>query len=236
MKINEAAVVLLSGGLDSAVALAIGKTEGYRLCALTIDYGQRHRAELEAARRVAQTVGVQRHVVSTLDLTQWGGSALTSHHEVPTGRDPAQMGSDIPITYVPGRNTIFLSLAMAWAETLGSGHVFIGAHSLDYSGYPDCRGEYFEAFERMANIATRAGVEGHTRFSIHAPLINMTKAAIVRRGLDLGVPFALTVSCYQPSANGVACGVCDACILRRRAFDEVGMADPIRYAEPETNG
>jgi len=229
MTSRPAAVVLLSGGLDSAVALALCRSEGFAAYALTIDYGQRHRQELAAARRVAQVLEAERHIVLSLDLTQWGGSALTDDHPVPAGRDPSVMGADIPITYVPGRNTVFLSLAMAWAETLGTGDVFIGAHTLDYSGYPDCRPEYFRAFEQMADLATKSGVEGLFRFVIHTPLIGMTKTQIVRTGSRLGVPFELTSSCYQPAPGLAACGVCDSCILRQRAFKEAGIEDPIPY-------
>jgi len=226
------AVVLLSGGLDSAVILRLCRSEGFTAHALTIDYGQRHRQELDAARRLAKAMQIEQHIVLGVDLTQWGGSALTGNQAVPTGRDPSDMGEDIPVTYVPGRNTIFLSLAMAWAETLGSGDVFIGAHVLDYSGYPDCRPEYFGAFEQMANLATKAGVERVSRFSIHTPLIGMTKAQIVRTGVRLHVPFELTSSCYQPAPDMAACGVCDSCILRQRAFREAGVEDPIRYLSP----
>jgi 7-cyano-7-deazaguanine synthase len=226
------AVVLLSGGLDSAVILRLCRSEGFSAHALTIDYGQRHRQELDAARRIAKAMQIEQHIVLNVDLTQWGGSALTGDHAVPTGRDPSVMGADIPITYVPGRNTIFLSLAMAWAETLGTGDIFIGAHVLDYSGYPDCRPEYFGAFEQMANLATKAGVERVSRFSVHTPLIGMTKAQIVRTGVRLHVPFELTSSCYQPAPDLAACGVCDSCILRQRAFREAGVEDPIRYLSP----
>jgi 7-cyano-7-deazaguanine synthase len=224
------AVILLSGGLDSAVALAISKAEGFAPFALTVDYGQRHQAELDAARRVAETFGVKRHIVLNVDLTQWGGSALTDASPVPEGRDVETMGRDIPVTYVPARNTILLSLATAWAETLKAGDIFIGAHILDYSGYPDCRPEYFEAFAAMANLATKAGVEGTTQWRIHAPLLHMNKTQIIRRGIELSVPFELTVSCYQAGADGLACGVCDSCILRHRAFVEAGVSDPTPYA------
>jgi 7-cyano-7-deazaguanine synthase len=228
------AVVLLSGGLDSAVVLAICRADGYVPCALTVDYGQRHRGETAAARHVADAVGVARHIILPVDLTQWGGSALTADIGVPTGRRLAEIGKDIPVTYVPARNTIFLALAMGWAETLGTGDIFIGAHALDYSGYPDCRPEYFAAFEEMAHRATKAGVEQTVSWRIHAPLLNLTKADIVRRGLTLGVPFALTSSCYQPIDSGcdrpsLACGLCDACVVRRSAFAAVGIDDPIAY-------
>ena len=224
------AVILLSGGLDSAVALAISRAEGFAAHALTVNYGQRHRAEIEAARRVAEAIGVLRHIVLNLDLAQWGGSALTGDIPVPEGRDITAMGQDIPVTYVPARNTILLSLATAWAETLNTGDIFIGAHTLDYSGYPDCRPEYFAAFAHMADLATKSGVEGHTKCRIHAPLLQMNKTEIIRRGIQLNVPFELTVSCYQPDDLARACGVCDSCILRRRAFMEAGVPDPTPYA------
>lgn len=224
------AVVLLSGGMDSAVALAICQADGFKAYALTVDYGQRNRYEIDAARLLADAAKVERHIVLNVDLTGWGGSALTNGIDVPTGRRVEDMGHSIPSTYVPARNTIFLSLAMAWAEVLGTSHVFLGAHTLDYSGYPDCRPDYFRAFEGMANLATRAGVEGHAAFRIHTPLVDMTKTEIVRQGAELNVPFAFTSSCYQPVQDGFACGVCDACILRRRAFEEAGVDDPTQYA------
>lgn len=228
--VKRNAVILLSGGLDSAVALAISKAEGFAPFALTVDYGQRHHAELDAARRVAYTLGVERHIVLNVDLTRWGGSALTTDSPIPEGRSVKAMGQDIPVTYVPARNTILLSLATAWAETLATGDIFIGAHTLDYSGYPDCRPEYFDAFAAMANLATKAGVEGTTRWRIHAPLLQMNKTQIIRHGNELDVPFELTVSCYQADADGRACGVCDSCILRRCAFVEAGVPDPTLYA------
>jgi 7-cyano-7-deazaguanine synthase len=231
------AVVLLSGGLDSAVTLAIARAEGYLPHALTVDYGQRHREEIDAARRVAAALGSRRHIVMAVDLTEWGGSALTADLVVPTGRRPDQIGHDIPVTYVPARNTILLALGMAWAETLGTGDLFIGAHTLDFSGYPDCRPEFFAAFEGLARRATRSGVEETVTWHVHTPLIGLTKADIVRRGVALGVPFELTQSCYQPRAvpggKTIACGLCDSCILRRRAFAAVGIADPIPYAVQE---
>lgn len=233
MSNNRPAVVLLSGGLDSAVALAVCRRDGFTPYALTIDYNQRHRVELECARKIAQSLGVARHIMLNVDLTQWGGSALTSEIAVPENRDSKTMGSDIPSTYVPARNTIFLSLAMGWAETLNSGHIFIGAHSLDYSGYPDCRPDYFDAFARMADLATKTGVEG-AHWQIHTPLLRMTKSDIVKLGTSLHVPFENTVSCYQPTATGnavIACGVCDACIIRRRAFVSAGAADPLEYVQ-----
>jgi 7-cyano-7-deazaguanine synthase len=218
--------VLLSGGLDSSTALAIARAEGFECHALTIDYGQRHRLELEAASRVAQALGAERHVIVPLDLRLFGGSALTADIAVPSARDPREM-TDIPVTYVPARNTIFLGLALAWAETLGAADLFIGVNALDYSGYPDCRPEFIEAFERLANVATKAGVEGRSRFTIHTPLIRLTKAEIVRRGHELGVDFGLTWSCYDPRPDGRPCGTCDACILRAKGFDEASVSDPL---------
>ena len=222
------AVVLLSGGVDSTTTLARARAEGFDVYALTFEYGQRHAAELEAARRVATALGVARHVVVAFDLRTFGGSALTDDVAVPKDRAPEAMTKEIPVTYVPARNTIFLSFALAWAETLGSSDVFIGVNSLDYSGYPDCRPEYLDAYRRMADLATRAGVEGRQRLTIHAPLIRMTKAEIIRTGLALGVDYGLTLSCYDPEPAG-ACGRCDACALRLRGFAEAGVPDPIRY-------
>lgn len=225
------AVVLLSGGMDSAITLALCQAEGFTAHALTVDYGQRHRVELDAARNVARALGVAHHNVLSVDLTRWGGSALTGDARVPVGRDPQEMAQGIPVTYVPARNTIFLSLAMSWAEVLGTGDVFVGAHTLDYSGYPDCRPEYFRAFETMANLGTKAGVEGAIQFRIHTPLLLLTKTEIVRRGTEHRVPLELTISCYQPDERGHACGGCDSCILRRRAFAEAEVPDPTRYVE-----
>ena len=222
------AVILLSGGLDSATVLATAKARGYEPHALSFRYGQRHEAELRAARRVARHLGVRQHVVIDVDLRQFGGSALTDDIDVPKARSLDEIGHGIPVTYVPARNTIFLSFALAWAEVLGSGDIFLGVNALDYSGYPDCRPEYVEAFERMANLATKAGVEGQ-RLTIHTPLIDLTKAKIIRRGLDLGVDYGLTLSCYDPSAEGEACGQCDACLLRRKGFRENGIEDPAPY-------
>ena len=223
------AVVLLSGGLDSATVLAIAQAEGYDVHALSFRYGQRHSGELDAARLVAERAGVKHHVVAEFDLRQFGGSALTADIPVPKGRDPASMPHEIPVTYVPARNTIFLSFALAWAETLGAGHIFLGVNALDYSGYPDCRPEYIAAFEQMARLATKAGVEGAPALRIHTPLIQMTKREIIARGLALGVPFALTRSCYDPAPDGAACGDCDSCQLRLRGFSENGVADPAPY-------
>ena len=223
------AVVLLSGGLDSTTVLAIAKSEGYVPYALSFQYGQRHVAELDAARRIAEAAGVAGHVVAEIDLRVFGGSALTADIDVPKGRSDEDMGAGIPITYVPARNTIFLSFALAWAETLGASDIFVGVNALDYSGYPDCRPEYIEAFERMANLATKAGVEGTQRLQIHAPLMRLTKEGIIRRGLELGVDYSATQSCYDPDAEGRACGACDACRLRLRGFAAVGVTDPAAY-------
>ncbi|MCI0546376.1 MAG: 7-cyano-7-deazaguanine synthase QueC [Candidatus Rokubacteria bacterium] len=224
------AVVLLSGGLDSATALAIARAEGYECHALSFDYGQRHARELEAARRVAAALEVREHLVIRLDLRAIGGSALTADIAVPKGRSEAVIGAGIPVTYVPARNTIFLAHALAWGEVLGAADIFIGANALDYSGYPDCRPEYIRAFERMANLATRAGVEGKSAFRIHAPLIELTKAQIVARAYELGVDLGLTWSCYEPEPDGRACGLCDSCLLRRKGFAEARLADPVPSA------
>ncbi|SMH57129.1 7-cyano-7-deazaguanine synthase QueC [Azospirillum agricola] len=224
------AVVLVSGGLDSTTVLAIARHEGYRVNALSFRYGQRHSVELDAARRVVAAMGVERHVVADIDLRAFGGSALTDSIDVPKHETAADLGADIPVTYVPARNTVFLSFALAWAETLGAQDLFIGVNALDYSGYPDCRPEYIAAFETLANLATKAGVEGTSRFKIHAPLMTLDKAAIVRRGLELGVDYSLTHSCYDPAPDGTSCGTCDSCLLRLKGFSEAGMTDPIRYA------
>lgn len=225
---SKPAVVLLSGGLDSATVASIALRDGFDVYALSFNYGQRHSAELEAARRVAKHVGVKDHKTIPIDLRSFGGSALTADIDVPKGRDVEEMSDSIPVTYVPARNTIFLSFALAWAEVLGSADVFIGVNALDYSGYPDCRPEFVEAYERMARIATKAGVEG-TELSIHAPLIHMTKAEIVELGTALGVDYGLTVSCYDADATGAACGLCDSCVLRRKGFADAGIPDPTRY-------
>ena len=219
------AVCLLSGGLDSSTCLALARKEGYACYALSFDYGQRHRIELEAAARVARALGVERHIVTQVGLDVFGGSALTSDLEVPKGRSAADMGGGIPVTYVPARNTIFLSFALAWAEVLGCSDIFIGVNALDYSGYPDCRPEFIQAFEDMANLATKAGVEGRTRVVIHTPLIGLTKAGIVRLAHELGLDFSLTHSCYDPSPDGRPCGECDSCLLRRKGFEEAGIED-----------
>ena len=224
------AVVLLSGGLDSATALAIARAEGFETYALSFDYGQRHDRELDSARRVAAALGAKEHLVLRLDLRAIGGSALTADIAVPKGRSLEAMSSGIPVTYVPARNTIFLSHALAWAEVLECQDIFIGINALDYSGYPDCRPEFTEAFERMANLATRAGVEGRSRLRIHTPLIRLTKAEIVARGTALGVDFGLTWSCYEPRPDGLACGRCDSCLLRAKGFREAGLRDPVPVA------
>jgi 7-cyano-7-deazaguanine synthase len=231
MNTRKRAVVLLSGGLDSTTTLAIARDEGFEPYAMTFRYGQRHAVEVEAAQRSGASMGVARHVVCDIDLRQFGGSALTSDLDVPQAASVGEIGVGIPVTYVPARNTIFLSFALAWAETLHTGEIFIGVNSLDYSGYPDCRPAYIAAFQTMANLATKGAVENTCPVTIHAPLMDLTKTQIIRRGLALGVDYGLTTSCYAPLANNVACGRCDACLLRRRGFDENGITDPIRYAE-----
>lgn len=223
------AVILLSGGLDSATTAAIARQQGFTLYALSIDYGQRHRHELAAARRVAEAIGVQLHLVLAVELATLGGSALTAAIEVPKDRSFDQMLADIPITYVPARNTIFLALALGYAEVVGAADIFLGVNAIDYSGYPDCRPEFVAAFEHLANLATKAGVEGRLRFRIHTPLIGLTKAQIIRRGLELGVDYRLTHSCYDPNPEGLSCGRCDACLLRRKGFAEAGVEDPLPY-------
>ncbi|MEO8657753.1 MAG: 7-cyano-7-deazaguanine synthase QueC [Bryobacteraceae bacterium] len=221
------AVCLLSGGLDSTTCLAFALREGWDCYAISFDYGQRHHAELAAAARVAETLGATRHIVVKVDLRQFGGSALTAEIDVPKDRNAAEMGHGIPITYVPARNTVFLSLSLAWAEVLGASAIFLGVNAIDYSGYPDCRPEYIEAFEKMANLATRTGVEGHTILKIHTPLIHLTKAEIVRLGHSLNVDFSLTHSCYDPLPDGHPCGACDSCILRAKGFEQAGESDPL---------
>jgi 7-cyano-7-deazaguanine synthase len=223
------AVVLLSGGLDSTTTLAIAKSQEYEICALTFRYGQRHEFEVETARKIARHFGVAQHIVSQIDLRSFGGSALTGDIEVPKGRSLDNMSEGIPVTYVPARNTIFLSFALACAEAVGASDIFIGVNALDYNGYPDCRPEYIEAYQVMANLATKAGVEGRQRLKIHTPLIHLTKAEIIRRGLDLGVDYSMTSTCYDPSSAGEACGQCDACLLRLKGFAENGIPDPARY-------
>lgn len=231
---SRSAVVLLSGGLDSYTAAAVLKADGFDLFALTVRYGQRHAQELEAARRVAASLDVRRHLELSVDLDRVGGSALTGPIDVPKDRpdlDARTASADIPVTYVPARNTVFLSLALAWAEALGVTDIGIGANALDYSGYPDCRPEYLRAFETLANLATKAGVEG-ARFHIHAPLLELSKAQIVRRGLELGLDYGLTHSCYDPLPDGRPCGACDSCRLRLKGFAEAGATDPLAAAQP----
>lgn len=226
---SKKAVILYSGGLDSTTCMAIAKAEGFEPYAMSFAYGQRHLTELELAKANAKPMGAVDHMVVEFDLRKMGGSALTAEIDVPK----EGVGNDIPVTYVPARNTIFLSFALGWAETLGAFDIFIGVNSLDYSGYPDCRPEYIAAFERLANLATKAGVEGAGRFTIHAPLIHLTKAEIIRKGLSLGVDYGRTHSCYDPTVAGLACGRCDSCRLRLKGFNEAGMTDPVKYAKSE---
>ena len=223
------AIVLLSGGMDSAVTAAVAWRDGFEVHALSVRYGQRHAVELEAARRVAASLGIREHVVIELDLRAFGGSALTSNVGVPRDTPLAEIGARVPATYVPARNTIFLALALARAETLGARDLFIGANAIDYSGYPDCRPEYLAAFEHLANLATRAGTEDGVRFTIHAPLLRLRKVEIVKLGLELGVELGLTSTCYDPAPDGAACGRCEACLLRLQGFEAAGLADPARY-------
>lgn len=223
------AVVLLSGGLDSATVLAIVRAEGYAAYALSFSYGQRHERELAATEKIAQSLGVVEHRIARIDLRVFGGSALTGDLPIPQARSAEEMARGIPNTYVPARNTIFLSYALAWAEALGATDIFLGANAVDYSGYPDCRPEFIRAFEQLANLATRAGIEGAS-FRIHAPLLSLSKAQIIQRGISLGVDYSLTHSCYDPAADGRACGVCDSCLLRLKGFREAGLTDPISYA------
>jgi 7-cyano-7-deazaguanine synthase len=224
---EKKAVVLLSGGLDSTTLMGIARSNGYEIYCLSFRYGQRHALELEAARRVAKAFNAKEHLVMDIDLAKIGGSALTGDIEVPKGRNEGEMKGEIPVTYVPARNTIFLSHALAWAEVLGASDIFIGVNAVDYSGYPDCRPEYIEAFERMANLATKAGVEGKTKVKIRAPLINMTKADIILKGIELGIDYGMTHSCYDPSPEGMPCGRCDSCLLRKKGFREAGITDPV---------
>ena len=228
MKKGKKAVVLLSGGLDSTTLLAMAQKEGYLLYSLTFRYGQRHRQELEAARRVAEYFQVREHRIVDIDLRAFGGSALTGDIEVPKGNDVTDAG-EIPVTYVPARNTIFLSYALAWAEVLGIGDIFIGVNAVDYSGYPDCRPEFIAAFEKMANLATKAAVEGKTSVAIRTPLMHLSKGEIIKAGLKLGVDYGLTHTCYDPASDGLACGRCDSCLLRKKGFAEAGLLDPIPY-------
>ncbi len=224
------AVVLSSGGIDSTTVMAIAKHEGFEIHSLSFFYGQRHAVEIEAAQKVADALGVAEHLVINIDLKKIGGSSLTDDMDVPKARDKHTMTREIPVTYVPARNTIFLSFALAWAEVLESSDIFIGVNAIDYSGYPDCRPEYIDAFERMANLATKAGVEGITKIKINTPLIRLTKAQIIKKGTRLGVDYSVTHSCYDPSPQGLACGRCDSCFLRKKGFKEAGVADPTKYA------
>ena len=227
MSKKSKAVILLSGGLDSTTLLAIAK-EQYVPYALSFNYGQRHAVELESARRVATTFTVAEHVIANIDLRVFGGSALTADIDVPKHQAADSVGDEIPVTYVPARNTVFLSFALAWAEVLGAEDIFIGVNALDYSGYPDCRPEYIEAYEKLANLATKAGVEGTQKIKIHTPLIDMTKSQIILKGMELGVDYGQTISCYDPDSNGASCGRCDSCVLRQKGFAEAGLVDPLR--------
>lgn len=232
MQLGQPAVVLVSGGLDSATILAIARQQGFELNALSFDYGQRHRFELEAAGRVCVAANVARHITVPLDLRAFGGSALTDNIDVPKDRSDAEMSGGIPITYVPARNTIFLSVAMGWAEVLGATDLFIGVNAVDYSGYPDCRPEFIAAFERLASLATKVGVEGTAKWKVHAPLVSLSKADIIRQGVALGVDYGLTHSCYDPDSTGRSCGHCDSCQLRLKGFAEAGLVDPAAYVRP----
>ena len=227
---KKRAVVLLSGGVDSTTTLAVAQSQGYEAYAMSFSYGQRHVLELERARQIAEKMKVKKHIIVNIDLRAFGGSALTDDIDVPKDRSDQEIGTGIPITYVPGRNTIFLSFALAWAETLGIDTIFIGVNALDYSGYPDCRPEYTEAYQRMANIATKAGVEGKSQLKILTPLISMTKAEIIQKGAELEVDYGLTLSCYEPDDLGRACGLCDSCLLRKKGFAEAGVADATVYS------
>jgi 7-cyano-7-deazaguanine synthase len=226
---SKKAVVLSSGGVDSTTLMAIAKEEGYEIYSLSFNYGQRHSCELDAAKRVARVLGVQEHRIIEIDLGKIGGSALTDKIDVPKARSESEMKKEIPVTYVPARNTIFLSYALAWAEVLGASDIFMGVNAIDYSGYPDCRPEYIKAFENMANLAIKAAVEGKMKIHIRTPLIQMTKAEIIRRGVELGVDYRLTHSCYDPSPDGKACGQCDSCLIRKKGFREAGVTDPAEY-------
>lgn len=229
MNNKKRAVVLSSGGLDSTTAMAVARLEGYEVYSLSFRYGQRHAVELEAARRVAKALGAEQHLVIDIDLAKIGGSALTDDIHVPKSRTEQDMQKEIPVTYVPARNTIFLSYALAWAEVIRASDIFIGVSAVDYSGYPDCRPEYIEAFEHMANLATKAGVEGKTQITIRAPLIHMSKAEIIQKGIELGVDYSITHSCYDPTPEGRACGQCDSCLLRKKGFTKAGVPDPTPY-------
>jgi 7-cyano-7-deazaguanine synthase len=227
---RKKAVVLSSGGIDSTTVMAMAKQEGFEIYSLSFFYGQRHAVELEAARKVADAMGVAEHLVINIDLKKIGGSSLTDDMDVPKAKDERTLTREIPVTYVPARNTIFLSFALAWAEVLESSDIFIGVNAIDYSGYPDCRPEYIEAFQRMANLATKAGVEGITKIKIRTPLIRLTKGQIINKGIELGIDYSVTHSCYDPSPQGLACGRCDSCFLRKKGFKEAGVEDPTRYA------
>jgi len=226
---NRHAVALASGGVDSSTAMAIAIKRGFFVHALSFDYGQRHRCELDAAKNVVRSLGIEDHVIASIDLRAFGGSALTDDIDVPKNRDLSRVSDGIPVTYVPARNTIFLSFALGWCEILKAQDIFLGVNAVDYSGYPDCRPEFLEAYEHLANLATKAGVEGSARYTIHAPLLRMSKADIIRTGNENGVDFALTHSCYDPSPEGLACGACDSCFLRRKGFEEARIPDPTRY-------
>ena len=231
MQQKPKAIVLLSGGLDSATVLASATHAGYETYALSFAYGQRHAGELECARKIAARLGAKDHRTAQIDLRIFGGSALTADIDVPKSRSLEEMSTHIPVTYVPARNTIFLSFALAWAEVLGSSNIFLGVNALDYSGYPDCRPEFVAAFEQLANLATKAGVEGQQKLKIHTPLISLSKAEIIRKGMELGVDYSLTSSCYDPSAAGEPCGACDSCLLRQKGFREIGLTDPLHYRQ-----
>lgn len=236
MPTQPKAIVLLSGGLDSSTTLAIARQQGFETHALTFRYGQKHEIEIESARRVAAHLGAAQHILVEFDLRQFGGSALTSDLPVPKSRHLEEIPHGIPLTYVPARNTIFLSFALAWAEVLPANDIFIGVNAIDYSGYPDCRPEYIEAYQKMANLATKAAVEGRQRLTIHTPLIRMRKADIIKTGIELGVDYSLTNSCYDPTPEGIACGECDACLLRLKGFAEAGVKDPLPYREGRDRG
>jgi len=234
MSNGKKAIVLSSGGLDSTTVMAIARARGHDIYSLSFRYGQRHSVELEAAQKVAKSLGAKEHLVIDIDMAKIGGSALTDDIEVPKARSEHDMQKEIPVTYVPARNTVFLSYALAWAEVLEASDIFIGVNAIDYSGYPDCRPEYIESFERMANLATKAGVEGITRVKIHTPIIEMTKAQIIQKGIGLGVDYAMTHSCYDPSMEGKACGQCDSCLLRKKGFRDADVSDPTEYAVQDT--